>query len=786
MGNNEFLFSFIEQVDKDLSFLLIKLEERLFDDHDNVAILGRQFIEKVIGKVWGFEPELKKLFSDEYSMKLVNRIRKLFEEDYITREMKNNFEQVRITGNSAVHNPNTIAISEAIVVHRKVYEIAKWFVENYGNNTIVIPEYISPISKIQNPETNHKDLIESIVAEKMEELTEKQKVMDISVNVNKNEQIVEYVTSNSVKKNWREQFERLEIQGSYLAYELSKLRAQSSEAVDHVDKFDDFKEYMHVTRPIENDLLETVRDRKKNLKNLIFVCGNVGDGKSHLVAYLKQHEKELASQYYIINDATESSAPDKNAMQTLEELLIGFSDEFIEKSTKYDKVILAINMGILNNFINIEHEKYHFTQLKEFIDNSGLFTSKVVVKESSKQFDLLSFGDYHMYEISSQGADSHFYKQLLNKICEENEGNPFNVAYQLDIERNMARTILHKNYNLLREENIQHQIIQLLIKVMVKEKNSISARDFLDFIADILLPGDFKNVIYWSAEETLNQSLPALLFKHPTKSKILKKIAEYHPYHVRNESIDDIIIRLNTAEEKVNKVLGKVNNESYKELLSDAFDVDGEEIIDTDALVEYYIIFQYLNDQNFANALEDQNYLDYLSYLYAYNCNDYRALRMLYKEIEDAIFAWQGTPNNYKKYIYIENNNRDYLIAEKLDIEPYIPKEAREQPILKEQDIEAFTTQIIIGFKSKEDNRYATVNIDFMLYKLIKKVLEGYRPNKLDKEKAVNFVSFITKILTYGNQSEEVLLHFVKEKRFYKVSKDYFDGIKFERESMRG
>lgn len=35
--------------------------------------------------------------------------------------------------------------------------------------------------------------------------------------------------------------------------ELNKLRKSSNESIDHVDKFDDFKKYMHVTRQAELD-----------------------------------------------------------------------------------------------------------------------------------------------------------------------------------------------------------------------------------------------------------------------------------------------------------------------------------------------------------------------------------------------------------------------------------------------------------------------------------------------------------------------------------------------------
>lgn len=785
MEKDNFLFSFIEEIDNELGDCLQKVEEHLFSDAGTAALKGRLFIENLVQKIW--REEHKGAYEDQlYTFihsDLVSQIERLKSEDYITAEIQKDLHYIRQLGNKGAHNISAVGDGDVLILHKKLYDVAKWYAELYGTYGAHIPNYESPLNKLKQPEQIPEEKISNLLEEKLVEMLRNNKIMDISPKNIIKEPPEEYVAGEE-KINWRKRFEEMEIPGSYLAYELSKLRASSSEAVDHADRFDKFKEYMHVTRTIEKDLLEIVRSRKDSTKNLILVCGNVGDGKSHLVAYLNQHETELARQYKIINDATESSAPNKNAMQTLEELLEGFSDEKIEETTANDKVILAINMGILNNFIHHQHDTYHFTKLKQFIENSSLFTSEVVVKASEDSFDLLSFGDYHMYEISIQGADSKFYKALLSKICDETEDNPFYVAFELDKEKNMANSILHKNYELLKNNNIQNRIIQLLIKVMIHEKSSIAARDFLDFISDIVLPGDYKNMNYWTAEETLNQSLPALLFKHPEKSKILKKISKHHPFHIRNEKIDDIIIRLNTAEEKVKHVLNHINNDQYNMLMSDAFDTEITDLASTNDLIEYFIIFQYLNDVEFANTLEDEHYTDYLTYLFNFNCHIRKGLRELYRQVEEAIFAWQGTPPNYKKYIYLENKSRHYLMAERLDIGP---KEEKEKTPLKEAELDAFNDQITVGFKAKDDQaKYAYLNIDFSLYKMLRKVLDGYRPNKTDREKAVNFVKFVSKVLTFGNQEEEVLIHFVKEKRFYKISKDYFDGIEFERESMRG
>ncbi|WP_284692644.1 DNA phosphorothioation-dependent restriction protein DptF, partial [Peribacillus frigoritolerans] len=60
------------------------------------------------------------------------------------------------------------------------------------------------------------------------------------------------------------------------------------------------------------------------------MCGSVGDGKSHLLAYLKNKYPDLVNKFMIHNDATESFDPQKSSLDTLAEILKPFSDEKIE------------------------------------------------------------------------------------------------------------------------------------------------------------------------------------------------------------------------------------------------------------------------------------------------------------------------------------------------------------------------------------------------------------------------------------------------------------------------
>lgn len=100
---------------------------------------------------------------------------------------------------------------------------------------------------------------------------------------------------------------------------LSKLRKLSMESVENTASFDDFKKYLHVLRPVEEELRSLLnRVNAVNKKTLILLCGSAGDGKSHLLSYLRNADSaNLLNGFELYNDATESSAPLLTAGQTL-------------------------------------------------------------------------------------------------------------------------------------------------------------------------------------------------------------------------------------------------------------------------------------------------------------------------------------------------------------------------------------------------------------------------------------------------------------------------------------
>src|ERR1700679_289580 len=90
---------------------------------------------------------------------------------------------------------------------------------------------------------------------------------------------------------------------------LDKLSISSKEAVidGNADTFNEFKNYLHIDRFVElkfEEILLASLDSEK--PQLILLSGNVGDGKSHILARMYRKYPDEMSGVEVRNDATES------------------------------------------------------------------------------------------------------------------------------------------------------------------------------------------------------------------------------------------------------------------------------------------------------------------------------------------------------------------------------------------------------------------------------------------------------------------------------------------------
>jgi DNA phosphorothioation-dependent restriction protein DptF len=743
-----------------------KMEELLYEDPGSSIVKARLFAEAVLNEVFKLEK-----IDEPYVSTLFEKISYLTREGYIKRAVQHSFDTIRLSGNKAAHDGDFSDISEAFKLHREMYNVGVWFYEVYSSEGIKIPAYDTP--KPPRKEENIEELVRKQVLDLLGSnyIGESQVERSEEAIPFKNTVQPEKVENAEAVSHLRKDLPKGD---SYLLRELKRLKDSSQEAIENASQFSSFKDYLHVDRRIQLDLEHILEEQSvKNSGNLILLCGSVGDGKSHLLAYLKKKKPHLIGKYTIFNDATESFSPNKNAMETLEEVLNSFSDQNIEQST--EKVILAINMGVLHNFINTRHENYSYEQLKQFVEKSDIFSQNITTFYSEGSFDLLSFGDYHSYELAENGPTSTFFSTLMKKVFSDTEDNPFYAAMKED-EKHGVRTIVHENFHLMQNEFVQRQIVQLVIQTIVKSKLVISARTFLNFIADILIPDEVKNINLVTEFETLKDSLPTLLFNRRERSVLLSALNEVDPIHNRSIYIDQVVIDLNTLSDWEGLINNNIQDSTPIKWLKPF--ITGENLSDYsfNLFFESFIRLAYLTNEEFASNLTDSSYREFTKNLYYFNVGEKGKIKGFYDEIKKAIFNWKGSPK--KGYIYLNKPDEKFRLAQKLNLRPTIEHLSSRT----EEQLDSFKSSILLAYHGGDSHNKIYLDIDYQLYQLLVKVQQGYRPNKKDEEDAIKFVEFIDKLMAFGEKKNELLIHYPIDKKYYTIKKDDFGSFVFERE----
>lgn len=336
--------------------------------------------------------------------------------------------------------------------------------------------------------------------------------------------------------------------------ELNRLRKSSSDSIDNVEKFDQFKSYMHVVRKMEEDLKGLLRKvNASGKKTLVLLCGSAGDGKSHLLSYLKNLDEEhLIDDYFVYNDATESSAPSKTAIETLNEFLSDYRDENL--ASLGQNVILAINLGVLSNFIDSKYAD-HFCTLRKYIENSDILTSRVNNNEydCESNFQHISFSDYNLYSLSAEGIHADYIEKLLEKVFIADEENLFYKTYSKEcLNCSLAKKCPVKlNYDYMKDKKRQRFVAELLVKTIIQDKMILTTREILNFIYDIIVSprfsvNHFHNLCIDNSaylKEFVKQITPALLFESADITALMNMLKRHDPLLLRSEEADTQMYR---------------------------------------------------------------------------------------------------------------------------------------------------------------------------------------------------------------------------------------------------
>ena len=119
----------------------------------------------------------------------------------------------------------------------------------------------------------------------------------------------------------------------------------------------------------------------------------------------------------------------------------------------------------------------------------------------------------------------------------------------------------------------------------------------------------------------------------------------------------------------------------------------------------------------------------------------------------------------------------DYHLFQKIQIRPIVTN----LPKMKQGKLSSFKDELKLEYKYK-NSEVAELDVDFSLYKLLKRVLNGYIPSLNDKKLNVKCVEFINRISRDGSKMEQLYIRDLSQKdpKEYKLSFDESFGYSFE------
>lgn len=554
-----------------------------------------------------------------------------------------------------------------------------------------------------------------------------------------------------------------------LISELRKLKESSKEAVENTDSFNSFKRYMHITRKVEKELSTLIQRVKESDKNhLILVCGSVGDGKSHLLSYLKSNINYLSDYFYIHNDATESNAPNKTSMDTLFEVLSDYTDEELGRKNPDKSILLAINLGTLNNFLNSMYaDKY--SNLHNYVRTKNILEPKIEENsfDPDSYFQFVNLSDYQLFSLTSDGPRSHFMEEALDKLTDESDENPFYHSYINNCNSGCAAAEtcpIKYNYELLMQDQVKQTIIKYIAELILKYKTIISSRAFFNFLYNIIVGSEIDQIVgkdnlekylgKISSGQYLSSLLPNLFFSFGKYSDTFRNISLIDPVTKRSETLDTLTITFfNTTD--VIKIFSQYVKEQAIHDKSFTIAINKISKEERGIALNTLIRFYAFTPKESTNSLEinDPVYNKYLSNLFYWNKGNIKNLKELYTEVIKSIYEWNGRSETGTGMININpgRNQLKYTISQSVDIKQYV----KDLVETNEEILDKFLPYMILKFMiSGNENAIFSIRIDFPLYQLLMRINEGYRPNKQDKNNYVNFVNLINNILDYSNQQE--------------------------------
>lgn len=498
------------------------------------------------------------------------------------------------------------------------------------------------------------------------------------------------------------------------------------------DVFDDIKNYLYIEQDIEKDFRYLLTSAHPG--EVIFLCGSSGDGKSEI---LTRAYHEFRSQFQFHLDATHSFAPNESAIDALNTL-------FNNHNETSKPLVLGINIGMLANFAK-EGSANHL-RIRSIIDR---FLDEGLRSEDGCHF--LDFEQYPKFSFDlNTNTYSHFVSELLKRVSKQDPENLLYLFAEKDYVAGKDLKLI-ANFRLLAKESIQKTIIRELFKTRLFKDQFITTRSLLDFIHQLLI-GDsylFDN-LYCSNDNDL-----------------INKLKEFDPAVKHTYALDQFVLRYE---------LGLPDDEmdSFFEHLG-CWGIDLSRNLDHGVKAASAIrAFYLLQNEDIGNNYHLKFREDFSEPL----LDEFSSIWKLHNEFDGSNDSKVAIRNYYKfEFIPAVYKYSNKNAAELTKGEWFLGKFGTVKlaaPVTINPDFTAIqhkhseNRSLFTIYLKVEDQSMKEIDINLNVFELVKKLNQGYRPNKYDKSAIVLLDDVIDKITEIAKKSAH--LKFYEGSKSYKVS----------------
>ena len=503
------------------------------------------------------------------------------------------------------------------------------------------------------------------------------------------------------------------------------------------EELDKVKDYLYIETDMEADFKNHLQSLAIG-KKIIYLCGSSGDGKSEILTRYRKNFDNIAHFHL---DATHSFSPKETAIERLNKL---FSD--YENGDK--SLVIGINIGMLGNYA--EEGNY---------ENSKIAISNYLkLSRETEGHIFIDFEKYPKFKLESHRYTSDFTEKLLKRIT-STDNNIIRQYYDKELQHHDADLKLCINFYLLSIPSIQRIVVELLFKARLMKDQFLTARGLLDFVYHLFTgPGYLFDNIFTCQD-----------------NEIVSKIDDFDPALRRTKLIDQFVLsqKLGIDDPDFDEFKFSLNLKN--------FDLDKPNSPESNIRFFYIIQDEELGNNyhkkfkaDFSDDLLDRYATIWRLHKMPKETDNKAELRPFYRDILMAAiskYVNKNAPQLGKEDFLLASRGR-YLVTAHLDIKPDNAAIKRES----ENGIE--NVSHFLAFLKVNGETLKPIPININLLELLLRIVQGYQPNKHDKNAVVLLDELLDKL--YEIASKEKSLFIISDQQRFNLNDVEGNGSELE------